>query len=169
MAIAEIVSSSLVDQSGRKLVLKGDRRGAITIAFRAIPMSQLIWSSDLVKAGSMEHKLAIEIKGGTDRSNAFNRAGEAEKSHIVAKKAGYPTCWTVIATVGVDAEKLVAASPTTDEWFDAGQVLGRSGDDWLRFAGELTNIVGLSTAKQNRAASPTTRTRRSRTRGPSLE
>ena len=31
--------------------------------------------------GQLRNKVAIEIKGGTDISNAHNRAGEAEKSH----------------------------------------------------------------------------------------
>src|SRR5579871_1084386 len=46
--------------------------------------------------------VAIEIKGGTDRSNAHNRAGEAEKSHQKAKNEGYAACWTVIHKRGLD-------------------------------------------------------------------
>jgi len=148
LAIAEIVADFVVDRSERKLVLQGNRRATVTIALSSDPDV----SVDVVKADSVEHRLAIEIKGGTDRSNAFNRAGEAEKSHIAAKSAGYRICWTVIATVGVDAIKLAAASPTTDEWFDAGQVLGRTGEDWLRFSGGLTKLVSLRAVKQTRAA-----------------
>jgi hypothetical protein len=41
------------------------------------------------------NKVAIEVKGDTDASNAYNRTGEAEKSHQKAN-----------------------ASPTTNSWFD---------------------------------------------------
>lgn len=40
--------------------------------------------------------LAIEIKGGSDASNAHNRAGEAEKSHLKAYQTGYNEQWTVM-------------------------------------------------------------------------
>lgn len=46
--------------------------------------------------GAAEHKiLAIEIKGGKDASNIWNRIGEAEKSHETARKAGFNERWTV--------------------------------------------------------------------------
>ena len=35
------------------------------------------------------NKVAFEVKGGTDDSNAHNRAGEAEKSHLKAKRKGF--------------------------------------------------------------------------------
>ncbi len=35
--------------------------------------------------------LSIEVKGGTDASNIHNRLGEAEKSHLKAKKFGIPS------------------------------------------------------------------------------
>jgi hypothetical protein len=42
--------------------------------------------------------VSIEIKGGTDKANAYNRGGEAEKSHQGAKANGYIACWTIIHT-----------------------------------------------------------------------
>ena len=143
-------ASSLAPRLGQ------DRGATVTIALSSDPDVSVD-----VASGSVEHRLAIEIEGGTDRSNAFNRAGEAEKSQIAAKEAGYTICWTVIATVGVDAIKLAAASPTTDEWFDAGQVLGRTGEDWARFAGGLTKLVVQRAMKQTTVAA-TTNPKRSR-------
>lgn len=54
--------------------------------------------------------LAIEIKGGKDYSNAYNRAGEAEKSHITAKLQGYTHCWTIIHMKGADKNKIIQNS-----------------------------------------------------------
>ena len=65
----------------------------------------------------LRNKVAIEIKGGTDVSNAHNRAGEAEKSHQKAKKEGFRDYWTIISKVGLNVEKLKSESPTTDSWF----------------------------------------------------
>jgi site-specific DNA-methyltransferase (cytosine-N4-specific) len=77
--------------------------------------------------------VAIEIKGGTDQSNAHNRAGEAEKSHQKIKDAGYGVCWTIIPKKGLDMAVLQRESPTTDRWFDVAQILAREGDDWTEF------------------------------------
>jgi hypothetical protein len=88
-------------------------------------------------------KVAIEIKGGTDQSNAHNRAGEAEKSHQKAKNQGFREFWTIIAKKGLDVGKLQKESPTTNSWFDVAQVLGRQGDDWMDFCSRFAGEVGI--------------------------
>ncbi|MGH9576741.1 MAG: XcyI family restriction endonuclease, partial [Terriglobales bacterium] len=91
----------------------------------------------------LRNKVAIEIKGGTDKSNAYNRAGEAEKSHLRAKQQGFRDYWTVISKKSVDLDKLQSASPTTNSWFDAAQILGRDGQDWKQFRSRLAGEVGI--------------------------
>ena len=83
------------------------------------------------------------LKGGADRSNAHNRAGEAEKSHQKAKGAGYREYWTIIALGGLDRETLKSESPTTQSWFDAAHVLGRTGADWETFKSRLAGKAGI--------------------------
>lgn len=39
-------------------------------------------------SGAVRNQLSIEIKGGTDKANVYNRGGEAEKSHQPAKMSG---------------------------------------------------------------------------------
>lgn len=97
--------------------------------------------------GDLRRKVAIEIKGGTDVSNVHNRAGEAEKSHQKAKNEGFRDFWTVILTKGVDVNKLRAESPTTNSWFDAAQVLGRTGPDWDEFKSRIAGEVGIPVGK----------------------
>lgn len=85
--------------------------------------------------------VAIEIKGGTDRSNAHNRAGEAEKSHQKVKdKTDH--IWTLITMKGLSLDQLKIESPTTKEWYDIAHILSREGDDWFRFKDNLTALVG---------------------------
>jgi len=93
--------------------------------------------------GKIQKRVAIEIKGGTDRSNAHNRAGEAEKSHQKAKGQGFRDFWTIIAKKGLSIAKLQRESPTTNSWFDTAQVLAREGDDWQEFKNRLAGHVGI--------------------------
>lgn len=82
--------------------------------------------------GVSVYKTAIEIKGGTDRSNIHNRAGEAEKSHQKARQDGAGDCWTVISLDGTRLEKLRQESPSTREWFDLDEIRRQSGPCWNR-------------------------------------
>ena len=96
------------------------------------------------QVGNKTHrKIAIEVKGGTDISNAHNRAGEAEKSHLKAKSRGYPEYWTIISKSGLDMETLKRESQTTNHWFDIVEVLARKGVDWDDFRQHLAGVVGI--------------------------
>jgi len=91
----------------------------------------------------ISHKVAIEIKGGTDKSNAHNRAGEAEKSHQKAAAKGFRDFWTIIALRGLKKDTLAAECPTTKKWFDASHVLARTGADWEDFRHRIAEAVGI--------------------------
>jgi hypothetical protein len=92
-------------------------------------------------------RVAIEVKGGTDVSNAHNRAGEAEKSHQKAKRLGFPEFWTIISKQGLELSKLQAESPTTNHWFDVAEVLARKGRDWDDFRQRLAGACGIPLAE----------------------
>lgn len=85
--------------------------------------------------------VSMEVKGGTDKANAYNRGGEAEKSHQGARSRGYDVCWTIIHTANVDQEKLKQGSPSTTAWFDTNEVVGQSGEDWKRFQDALLSVL----------------------------
>lgn len=87
--------------------------------------------------------MSIEIKSGADRSNVYNRGGEAEKSHQTAKQRGYSRCWTIIELSGVDVGKPYNGSKSTDEWFDAPQIMGTQGPDWDQFVIRVKGELGL--------------------------
>jgi hypothetical protein len=93
--------------------------------------------------GQLRNKVAIEIKGGSDKSNAHNRAGEAEKSHQKARRKGFRDFWTLISKLGLDEEKLKSESPTTNSWFDVAQVLAEEGDDWNEFRSRFADAAGI--------------------------
>ena len=87
--------------------------------------------------------IAIEIKGGKDISNAYNRAGEAEKSHISAKLRGYNHRWTIIHMSGLDRRRVCQKTPSSTEVFEAADIIQQSGGDWMKFQQKLKRIIGV--------------------------
>jgi hypothetical protein len=137
LAIAEIVAEHISKQTSQALMVRNAAGRDVHVQLAADPDVRF----EEVFGEERRALLAIEIKGGTDRSNAHNRAGEAEKSHQKVK--GYPERWTVISTEGLQLDVLKADSPTTNQWFDVAQILGREGKDWERFRTQLIGIVGI--------------------------
>lgn len=139
LAITELLSSYLIKQSTSEIILKNASKRTVRIALASDPDIRIFeeFPKDTRK------KVALEIKGGTDRSNAHNRAGEAEKSHQKARNEGFSEFWTIIAMKGLDVNKLRQESPTTRCWFDVAQVLAREGDDWDGFRSRLAEAVGV--------------------------
>jgi hypothetical protein len=137
--IAEIVAKHIVKKEPGRLTIKNSARRNVLITLAHDPDVRI---EELVGKG-LHHKVAIEVKGGTDVSNAHNRAGEAEKSHLKAKAAGFPEFWTIISKKGLDLSKLRAESQTTNHWFDVAEVLARKGADWQAFRERLAASVGI--------------------------
>ena len=139
LSIREIVKGHVTKREDRKLIVKNAAGRTVVIALASDPDVRI--QEEL--GGRLQNKVAIEVKGGTDKSNAHNRAGEAEKSHQKAKKEGFRDFWTIIAKKGLDVSKLKSESPTTNSWFDVAQVLGRAGEDWQEFSSRFAGEVGI--------------------------
>ncbi|MGI8550594.1 MAG: XcyI family restriction endonuclease, partial [Dehalococcoidia bacterium] len=139
LAIGEIVKGYVTKHDERHLTVVNASGRTVVIALASDPDVSI--QEDF--RGTLHNKVAIEIKGGTDKSNARNREGEAEKSHQKAKGAGFRDFWTIIAKKGLDLAKLRAESPTTTSWFNAAQVLGREGEDWEDLRSRLAGEVGI--------------------------
>ena len=139
LSIREIVRDHIESETDHVLHIKNSTGRRVEIILASDPDVRIVETV----GGSRQHKVAMEIKGGTDRSNAHNRAGEAEKSHQKARALGFRDFWTIIATKGLDVAKLRIESPTTRSWFDAAQVLGRDGADWDDFRDRIAGQVGV--------------------------
>jgi hypothetical protein len=138
-SIREIVKNHIVAEDERKLTIKNSAGRIVVIALAGDPDVRIQEEF----GNKLQNKVAVEIKGGTDRSNAHNRAGEAEKSHQKARGEGFRDFWTIIAKAGLDLKKLSSESPTTNSWFDAPHILGRKGSDWEDFRTRLASQVGI--------------------------
>lgn len=142
LAIAEVVKDHVKERNERHLKLTNAAGRKVTITLAADPDVRI----EEQFGHDTRRKVAIEIKGGTDISNAHNRAGEAEKSHQKAKAEGFRDFWTVIAKRGLDMSTVNTESPTTSHWFDASQVLGQTGVDWDEFRSRIADEAGIPLA-----------------------
>lgn len=125
VAVKEILGNYVVESTENRLTVLNSTGRKVFITLAHDPDVSIQESVD----DRIHHRVAIEVKGGTDVSNAHNRAGEAEKSHQKAKRFGFPEYWTIISKQGVELFKLQNESPTTNHWFDVAEVLARKGRD----------------------------------------
>jgi len=139
LAITDLVEPHLIKRTENRLVLRNAAGRTVTIALASDPDVSIVEQV----GDASRNRVAIEIKGGTDRSNAHNRAGEAGKSHQKAKSEDYRDFWTIIAKKGVDFEQLTRESPTTTSWFDVAEVLAREGQDWDEFRSRIAEVAGI--------------------------
>ncbi len=139
LAIREIVEAHITTETEGAIEVRNAAGRAVIIRLASDPDVAITESSD---RGADQLNVAIEIKGGTDRSNAHNRAGEAEKSHQKVRSKARDF-WTLIAMKGVDKAQLARESPTTRRWYDIAEVLGRVGNDWTRFTDDLKRAIGI--------------------------
>jgi hypothetical protein len=126
----------------REIAFTNDSSTMISIHFGGDPDIAL-----MAKLESGNRKLvAIEIKGGTDVSNIWNRLGEAEKSHQTARAKGYNELWT-IASVDLQSnpETLRTAEqkcPSTTRFFFLRRIVDGTTAEGDLFRQLLGSIVG---------------------------
>jgi hypothetical protein len=139
VAITEILEKSVTKKEPNRLTLKNASGRTVFVSLSHDPD---VCVQEQVE-DRIHSKVAIEVKGGTDVSNAHNRAGEAEKSHLKAKQKGFRDFWTIISKTGLEMYKLKQESQTTTEWFDVTELLERKGRDWEEFRQRLAGAVGI--------------------------
>lgn len=139
VSVSEIVKDFISSQEARKITIINASKRKVVLALSTDPDIRIQEEFE----GQLRNKVAIEIKGGTDISNAHNRAGEAEKSHLKAKEQNFRDYWTIISKAGLSMDKLKQESPTTGSWFDVAQILAREGDDWNDFKSRFAMEAGI--------------------------
>lgn len=143
LAVSGLVKDHVQSEDARAITIKNAAGRKVVIALAGDPDIRIQEEFD----GQLRNKVAIEIKGGTDISNAHNRAGEAEKSHQKARNEGFRDYWTLISKAGLKIDKLKSESPTTNSWFDVAQVLAREGADWNEFRSRFADAAGIPLKK----------------------
>lgn len=135
-----IVEKSVTKQTGAKLELENASGRKVVIAFSADPDISII---EKTAVKSTRNIIAIEIKGGADRSNIWNRLGEAEKSHQSAKQLGFVEFWTIYNVGRLDKNKAHEKSPTTNRFYALPELSRQEGGEYEDFRDRIASLVGI--------------------------
>jgi len=131
---------------GRQLTFLNDSKLSVVVRFGSDPDVSITQ-----RLAAEERKLvAIELKGGTDVSNIWNRIGEAEKSHLKAKGKGYNELWTV-ARVDLTNDpalhqKARSQSPSTTRFFCLDRIADPTMPEAITFRQVLGSMMGVRLA-----------------------
>jgi len=139
--IQSIVSHTIVKQDTTRLELLNASDRKVVIAFTADPDISV---REELSAKSSRNIVAIEIKGGTDQSNIWNRLGEAEKSHQSAKQRGFVEFWTIYNLPTLNASKAHEKSPTTNRFYSLPELLAPSSGTFADFRDRIVSLVGIA-------------------------
>lgn len=138
--IKQIVQPGITAETSHQLTLFNAARRQVIIKFAADPD---IVIQETIGSDTVRNLVAIEIKGGTDASNLYNRLGEAEKSHQKAKHAGYVECWTVVNVSSFDETIARHNTPTTGKFFVLNKILLTETDSHKEFRDLIVSSSGI--------------------------
>ena len=129
-----------------RITFQNDSKLPITIRISSDPDVSITQKLD-----AEERKLvAIEIKGGKDSSNIWERIGAAEKSHLKAKERGFNERWTITQVdLTSDASwtrKARTQSATTTRFFSLDSIADPTSPEALMFRQVLGSILGVKLA-----------------------
>ena len=141
--IERIVHHALSRSTATKLELTNASGRPVSIAFSADPDISV---TEEISSKTIKRVVAIEIKGGADKSNIWNRLGEAEKSHRSAKQRGFVEFWTIYNVPDLDLEKAREKSPTTTRFYSMIELSETASDKFADFRDRLISLVGIKAA-----------------------
>ena len=133
-----IPDEAVLSQTESEITLENAAGRRVTVRFGSDP--DIAITEEL--GSTIRQTLSVEIKGGTDVSNAHNRLGEAEKSHQKARSKGFGEFWTIVNSV-VPESVARTESPTTNRFFQLEEITDTSHAEWQRFREELASRLGL--------------------------
>lgn len=136
--IKNIVSPYITDIGEKHIKIKNDSNRTAMIKFLSDPDIHI--SEKIGK--TVRPLLSIEIKGGRDESNIFNRLGEAEKSHRTAKANGFCEFWTIIG-VDVNLNRAREKSPTISVFFNIDNIQNPESEEYQKFRDLLCSSLSI--------------------------
>jgi hypothetical protein len=146
MLLKSLLSPYNPKVKGRRLTFLNDSKLTVVVRVASDPDVSITQRLE-----TEERKLvAIELKGGTDASNIWNRLGEAEKSHLKAKAKGFHELWTVtrvdLTALPALENKASAQSPSTTRFFFLDRIADATTPDALTFRQVLGSMMGVRLA-----------------------
>ena len=138
--IRAIVEQAVVKRTDARLELENAAGRSVVIAFSADPDIAI---TERTSDKATRNIIAIEIKGGADQSNIWNRLGEAEKSHQSAKQRGFTEFWTIFNVGSLDEKKAREKSPTTNRFYSLPELERNKGSAYEDFRDRIASLVGI--------------------------
>ena len=142
--IKKIVEPYIQLSTGKKIIIQNDSERQIKIEFLSDPDVKI---EEMVNQKWVP-KVAMEIKGGKDKSNVWNRIGEAEKSQLAAADYGFAHRWTILR-VDVDTKKAINKSPSTTMFFNLDRIQNPNDPEYSKFRDNLSSILGIRIKDEN--------------------
>lgn len=139
--IQQLVGPTVTSVAESRLELVNASQRQVIITFSADPDISIY---EKISAKNRRNIVAIEIKGGTDRSNIWNRLGEAEKSHQSAKQKGFVEFWTIYNVPNLNLSRAHEKSPTTNRFYNLLQLSSPSSEEFADFRERLLSMVGIA-------------------------
>jgi hypothetical protein len=139
--IQSIVGHAVENSTLTRLEVINASNRLVRIAFSADPDISIV---EAISSHDVRNIVAIEIKGGADQSNIWNRLGEAEKSHQSAKQRGFVEFWTIVNVPTLDEGKAREKSPTTNRFYILSQLLTKDSPQFNGFRDRLVSLVGIA-------------------------
>src|SRR5438132_9906409 len=137
----QIVGHAVQSTTETRLELMNASRRKVIITFSSDPDISIF---EEISANKLKNVVAIEIKGGADKSNIWNRLGEAEKSHQSAKQRGFVEFWTIYNVPGLNLTKAREKSPTTNRFYSLLDLSSPGTEGFADFRDRLVSLVGIS-------------------------
>ncbi len=138
--IRQLVHHAAENETEDVIVLRNASHRRVRIMFAADPDISI---TEDISARSVNRVVAIEIKGGTDKSNIWNRLGEAETSHQSAKHRGFVEFWTIYNVSSLDLTKAREKSPTTTRFYSLLDLQEAGSEASHDFRDRLVSLVGI--------------------------
>lgn len=138
--IQSIVNHAVVERSNTRLELENAAGRRVVISFSSDPDISIV---EHTSKNATRNIVAIEIKGGEDQSNIWNRLGEAEKSHQSAKQGGFVEFWTIYNVRSLDPKKAREKSPTTNRFYSLPGLAEGRGEEFEDFRNRIASLAGI--------------------------
>jgi hypothetical protein len=148
--IQQIVKHATVKATESRLEISNASMRKVIIAFSPDPDISIFEEM----ASGKRNVVAIEIKGGADASNIWNRLGEAEKSHQSAKKRGFVEFWTIYNIPNLNLETAQEKSPTTNRFYSLINLSSPANSELADFRERLLSLVGIAAAPKKTSRRP---------------
>jgi hypothetical protein len=138
--IKDIVVPYITSTTPRSITIRNEPGSTVLIKFSSDPDISI---TEILSTG-VNPIVAIEIKGGRDASNVYNRIGEADKSHESARDSGFHHLWTIVRVAfNRDTLKLKYPHLRTTQFFNLDLLNDNTSQEYQLFRDLFCSLISV--------------------------